>query len=119
MTIKNKISCIVSKILGICIILSSILFTPFHFYNGVEFTFINLLILILISSAFFFIGFFQILKTNDPITRYNLFTINKYWESTMKSSVSEDPSVFFSLDDPSKNDIVKSNRNKKIKELLK
>lgn len=107
--------CILSKIINIIIIISSILFTPLQFYNGVDVTIFNVITLIIISSFVFTVGWTGLLQTNDPINRYNPFTINKKWKDKMDLSISENPMQIFELDDPEKDDL----RNKKIEKLLK
>lgn len=107
--------CVLSKIINIIIIISSIVFTPLQFYNGVDVTVFNVISLIVISSVVFTFGWMGLLQTNDPLNRYNPFTINKKWKDKMDSSISENPMQIFELDEPGKDDL----RNKKIEKLLK
>lgn len=107
--------CILSKIINITIIISSIALTPIEFYNGLDVTIFNVISLIIISSIVFTFGWMGLLQTNDPMNRYNPFTINKKWKDKMNSSISENPMQIFKLDEPGKDDL----RNKKIENLLK
>ncbi len=113
---KNKISCILTKIINIIIVISSILFAPYHLlYNGVESNLLNIISLLFLSSILFIVGWVGLLRTNDPVNRYNPFTINRKWKNKMEYSMYEKPSQIFELDHPEKSDI----RNKKIDTLLK
>ena len=112
----NRINCIICKIISIIGVFASIAFTPFQFiYCGLEFNYVNLIVMIIVSCIFFLPTFLMLIKTNNPISRYNIFTVNPKWTGKMKGSMQENPSQLFEFDEPDKSDI----RNKKINEILK
>jgi len=97
----------------------SIIFTPFQIYNGVKPTFGAIIILLLISFIFIFpIGWIGLLKTNNPITRYNPFSLNPKFKNKMDHSISDDPSGFFTLDEADELEIKKIKRNKALNKIL-
>jgi hypothetical protein len=111
------------KIVNCLIILSAISFTPYQWLNIPEQskTLLVFLVLLFISSVIFFIGYFGLIKTNNPLTRWNIFSINKSWKDTMQSSYSDNPSQLFDLDSPTDEDInekKKIDRQRKIKKLM-
>lgn len=110
----NKVSCILSKIINICIIISAIALTPSQIYLGVEIDVFNIVSLVILSFIMGTIGVMGLLQTNDPLTRYNPFSINKKWRNKMNQSVSENPLQIFKLDEPDKDEV----RDKKIDQLL-
>lgn len=65
-----------------------------------------------------FIGICLLLKTNNPLKRWNVFTINPKWSGKLTQSVSENPSQLFKFDKPSKEELIKHNRDKNIDKLL-
>lgn len=111
---SDKFGCIFTKITSIVIILMSLAFTPFQLYIGAQKTPLTIILLIIMSSAIFTIGWFGLLKTNNPITRYNPFSINKKWKNQMAQSMNENPSQLFDLDRPDTDEI----RNQKINQIL-
>ncbi len=116
----NKINCIIVKILNIGIILMSVIYTPFQFYYcGMEFRWSSLIVLVLLSIFFFSLGWFGLLKTNNPLSRYNPFTFNPRWKSKMDYSMDENPGQLYQLDDPTPDEILREKRNKKLNQLLK
>jgi len=110
----NKASCILSKIINIVIIISAIALTPSQIYLGVEINIFNIVSLIILSLMMGTIGVMGLLRTNDPLTRYNPLSINKKWRNKMNQSVSENPLQIFKLDEPDKDEI----RDKKIDRIL-
>jgi hypothetical protein len=111
------------KIVNCLIILAAIGFTPYQWLNIPEQskTLLAFLVLLFISSVIFLIGYFSLIKTNNPLTRWNIFSINKSWKDTMQSSYSDNPSQIFDLDLPTDDDInekKKIDRQRKIKKLI-
>lgn len=110
-----KLNCILTKILSIIGVLFSIAYTPFNIlYCNMPFTTMSITSSLFISSIFGIIFYILLLKTNNPISRHNPFTINHRWTNSMEKSFDEDPNAFFKLDDPTKKDI----RLKTIKKLF-
>ena len=94
-------------------------FTPWQIYllhlNKVSVGFWSVSVLIFMSVVIFTLGFFELIKTNNPITRYNPLSFNPNWKNKMDKSMDEDPFQLFRLDNASKEDI----RDKKIDKILK
>jgi len=115
---KQLVGVILNKVLNILGIILGIAFTPIqYFICGLKFEYSNFIVLIILS--FFIVSFFWLglLKTNNPITRYNPFTINKKFKNTMEYSMEEKPGQLFEFDEPSDEEIKQKNRDKKLKEL--
>jgi hypothetical protein len=74
---------------------------------------------ILFMIPCFMIGWMFLLKTNNPITRYNPFSFNPKWESKMRGSLEENPGQMFEMDAPDENEVKRVIRNKKLDQLLK
>jgi hypothetical protein len=105
--------------ISILLILGAFCFTPWQIYvlhlNKISVGFSSVSILIFMSFTFFIFGFFELIKTNHPNTRYNPFSFNPNWKNKMEKSMDEDPSQLFRLEKPDKNFI----RDKKIDKILK
>lgn len=68
------------KVITIIGILIGLLFTPFQYYlYNIEFEFKTLLPLLFISFILEYIMIIQLIHTNDPNTKYNIFSINTNW----------------------------------------
>lgn len=116
----TKLDCISVKIVSIVILFAAILFTPFQYYIcGLTFSLINLSAFVFVSSVLFLFGFMSLLKTNNPATRFNPFTLNPNYKSEMKYTMNESPGQIFELDSPDENEVKRRNREKKINQLLK
>jgi hypothetical protein len=121
--LQQVVGCIFIKICGIAIILMSIAFTPLQYSNlyvrnnghPTTGTIVGCIIFFLIV---FPIGWYTLLRTNNPITRFNIFTLNPKWKNTMKYSMEERPIQLFELDSPDENELKKFNRDKKIDKIL-
>jgi len=112
---KNRIECILTKIINILIIAMGIGFTPFqYYYIHLQISYGNLIVLLLLSVFIFLIGWFGLLRTNNPARRYNPFTINKRWHNYGKS-IDEDPSQVFRLDELTETEIAE-NYNRRLRE---
>lgn len=112
---NRKLSCIFSKILATIGVLFSIAYTPFNIlYCNMSFSVMSIILSLFISSIFGIIFYIMLLKSNNPISRHNPFSINPKWTNSMDKSFDEDPHAFFKLDDPTKKDI----RLKTIKKLF-
>lgn len=61
-----------------------LLFTPFQYVNVLEFTYGNLIVLLIMSIPIILFGWMEFIKTNNPITRYNPFSLNPNWKSKME-----------------------------------
>ena len=110
----DKILCVITKIIDILIILLSFLLIPFELYlKHQQYILSDILLMLFISVIFFIFGWMQLLKTNNPTTRYNPFSLNPKFNNKMVKSMNEDPSQLFKLDNPIQPDI----RNKKIKQI--
>lgn len=119
MTKYDKFSCITCKIMAVMIILISIGFTPSYYYIGLLHSIGQLLASLLVSAAFFAVGWPFLLKTNNPLTRYNIFTINLKWKSKMEYSMEEKPGQLYEFDKPDESDVRQRKRNKTIDKILK
>jgi len=98
----------------------SIAFTPFElFYLKVPISLLSIIGLLFISLIVFLVGWVGLLKTNNPLTRYNLFSMNPHFKNKMEHSISEDPSSFFRIDEATDNEKKQFNRDKKINKILK
>ena len=75
-------------------------------------------LLVFFSGLFFLIGWFGLLKTNNPLTRYNPFSINRQWKgNTDKEAYLE----MFHQDKPTSEDYSEQKikmRKKKIRDIL-
>lgn len=122
----TKFKLIFVKICCIGIVLMSMSYVPVNVYwysqnpdLGFEFNTKTLIFGALISSFFFLIGWMFLLKTNNPISRYNPFSINPKWDGEMKGSLEDNPGQMFEMDTPDENEVKRVNRNKKLDQLLK
>lgn len=123
---RKKIEMIFLKICLISTVILSISYIPINVYwhsknpnLGFELSVSTIIGSILFMIPFFMIGWMFLLKTNNPITRYNPFSFNPKWESKMKGSLEENPGQMFDLDAPDESELKRVNRNKKLDQLLK
>jgi hypothetical protein len=86
---------------------------------GFEFSFTTATLSMLFMSIFFITSWMFLLKTNNPITRYNPFSLNPKWTGKMEHSMDESPGQMFDLDSPDINEVKRTRREKKINEILK
>lgn len=118
MRTNDFIGVILSKILNIVGIMLGILFTPFqYFYCKLQFGYGNFIGLMVISLFIFTFFWFGLLRTNNPVTRYNIFSINKRYKTKMEKSLNDDPSQIYRLDKPTDEEIIQKNREDKLKQL--
>jgi hypothetical protein len=108
------------------ILVLSVLYVPANVYwhsqtpgLGFELSTKNVIFGILFMSPFQLIGWMFLLKTNNPITRYNPFSVNPKWDGKMKGSLEENPGQMFEMDAPDENELKRVNRNKRLDQLLK
>jgi len=101
----------------------AILLTPYNLlYTPIKTNFwVAAMVLGFISLIFFVVGWFQLIKTNNPLKRYNPFTINRQWEATAKN---DSPAFLntFKYDEPTNEDIQEQKmkeRNNKIKKIFR
>lgn len=60
------------------------------------------------------VGCIGLLKTNNPITRYNPLSINKKWKNPWEIELNQNPLQIFKLDKPDKDEV----RNRKIEDII-
>lgn len=117
---NDRTGCILMKFIGLITVVTGILFTPFQVLycfpvNNTKLDWINISSILFISVVIIIFGLIEIIKTNNPVSRFNPFTINPKWRNKMDKSVSEDPSQLFNFDSPTKEDL----RNSKIDKIIK
>lgn len=107
-------------------LLLSIAYIPMNVYwhsqnpeLGFELSIKSIIFGLLFMSPFQFIAWMFLLKTNNPITRYNPFSLNPKWTGEMKGSLDENPGQILEMDTLDDNEIKMINRNKKLNQLLK
>lgn len=122
----KKLELIFVKICCMCILLLSIVYIPMNVYwhsqnpgLGFELNIKTIILSMVIVSSFFIIGWMFLLKTNNPLTRYNPFSLNPKWDGKMNGSMEENPGQIFELDSPDENEIKRVKRNKNIENILK
>ena len=118
----NLIEIIAAKIIAISTMVGAILLTPYSLlYTPIKTSFwVAAIILGFISLIFFVVGWFQLIKTNNPLKRYNPLTINRQWEST---AANDSPAFLniFKYDKPTNEDIQEQKmkeRDNKIKKII-
>ncbi len=74
------------KIVNILGIVMSFCILPFQIkYTTFEVNILNVTIMSLVSLVYFYINWKMLIKTNNPNYRYNIFTLNPNWESSLES----------------------------------
>jgi hypothetical protein len=68
---------------------------------------------------FFSFGWFQLLKTNNPLSRYNPLSLHPRWKTRMDYSMEEKPGQLYQLDNPTEEELLQLSRDKKLNQLLK
>ena len=112
------ISVILAKILNVVGIALGLSFTPIqYFYCNLQFGYGNFIALIIISIFIILFFWFGLLRTNNTVDRFNIFSINRRYKTKMEKSLNDDPSQIYRLDKPSEEEIKQKNREKKLKEL--
>jgi len=128
MTKSDFFFCIITKLMSVVIMAMGIAYTPyciwlfcyramyFRYVPSIDFS--SLLVMIIISISIFGFGFLTILKTNNPLTRYNIFTINRKWKNKMEKSIDQDPGQIYKFDRPDKQEVIQRDRENRLKKLL-
>lgn len=120
MGVYRRIDCTVCKIVSILVIFGAF-GLPLYLYSLIKsnHSIFGMICLFFMSFVYLIFGVFSLLKTNDPAKRWNILTFNPRWSGKMKSSFSDDPSQLFNLDKISDEELLKINRDKLIKDILK
>jgi Na+/melibiose symporter-like transporter len=121
---NDKIEIIFCKIVFGFGILASVAFAPFVWITLPDESKNKIaLIALVIMSVFFFIAFwFALLKTNNPLTRYDPFSYNSNWKKSMHQNRNYFSDTIFNVDEPSDTDraeFKRKRRSKILRSLLK
>lgn len=85
MEFKEKYNCIIMKIITIIGIIVGVGLTPFHYYHyNFKDNNIGILFLIIVSILITTMMVKALLNTNDPKTKYNIFSFNKNWTNRIR-----------------------------------
>lgn len=112
---KNRFGCMCAKFIGIMTVILGILFVPYELHFFKEGSLIGAIFMGLVITTF---GFISLLKTNNPLTRYNPFSLNPKWKNKM-DPINENPRELFRLDKPDEGEVKRISRDVKINKLLK
>ncbi len=112
MTTSNRLECIAVKAVSLAIMAAAVAFTPIQLSQGARPTPFNLASLVLFSLMFMWVGWMGLLRTNNPATRYNPFSINARWRSTLDGPVMDQP-----LDEPTAEDFSELRRRRRSRQL--
>lgn len=93
MKMKNKIQCILIKILSISTILISFFWFGYDVITSDDFI-LKLISFIFVETIIIWVSYNMLMRTNNPLSPYNFISIDPLWVGTMKYSFIRDPFQF-------------------------
>jgi hypothetical protein len=114
MTLYHKIECVACKVISVMTLTVGVLWTPWHLSQVLSVNVFNVAALVVMSVVIVTVGWFTLIRTNNPADRFNPLSINRQWRSIHPGPVLEQP-----LDQPTQQDKAEVTQKRRVRRITR